>query len=122
MLLLTQHFPPEGGAHAGRWAWLAQGLVDHGHELHVIVPRWRHRHSGEPWIEGVVVHEVMALVPGLGLRSRITNELLTAGQSLIRAMSIPAPDVVIATVPSLPALPTGSVSYTHLTLPTTPYV
>lgn len=107
ILLLTQHFPPEGGAHAGRWDWLSQGLTGRGHRLDVVVPRWGNRavhHSDNPALS---VHEVQAVVPGLSLRRRVANEALTGLQTLAAAVRSPRPDVVVATVPALVTLPTG---------------
>ncbi|VEG30140.1 hypothetical protein [Actinomyces howellii] len=38
ILLLTDHWAPEIGAPQRRWAWLAAGLVERGHELAVLTP------------------------------------------------------------------------------------
>ncbi|MGJ6980123.1 glycosyltransferase family 4 protein [Aestuariimicrobium soli] len=103
---MTQHFPPEGGAHAGRWDWLSSGLLNHGHRLDVVVPRWgsHTRHHGG---RGLTVREVRAIVPGLSLRRRVVNEALTGLQTIVAGLRSPRPDVVVATVPALVTLPAG---------------
>uniref|UniRef100_UPI00373664EE glycosyltransferase family 4 protein n=1 Tax=Luteococcus sp. TaxID=1969402 RepID=UPI00373664EE len=105
--MLTQHFPPQPGVHADRWEWMGRALREAGHELDVVVPMWRNQPRltvDDPRLE---VHEVRALVPGLGLRRRITNEALALAQSLLLALRTPRPDVVLATVPALSTLPLG---------------
>lgn len=93
--------------HAARWSWLGQSIVDEGHELDVVVPRWRNQPRLPHDNPALRVHEVRSLVPGLGIRRRVANEALGTVQSLVQALSTPRPDVVVATVPALSTLPLG---------------
>ncbi|WP_392508038.1 glycosyltransferase family 4 protein [Naumannella halotolerans] len=110
ILVLTQHFPPEGGPHAYRWGWLTKAFAERGHEVDVVVPRWRA--DGEDTEESVVragpgvrVHETAARVSGVQLRRRLINELLTAAAAYRAGRGCGKVDVIIGTVPSLPTLP-----------------
>jgi colanic acid biosynthesis glycosyl transferase WcaI len=107
ILLLTQHFPPEGGAHAGRWSWLSRELLAKGHELDVVVPRWGHHPLRTSDASNLRIREVRALIPGLGLHRRVMNEAVTGLQTLAASLSSPRPHVVLATVPALASLPVG---------------
>lgn len=108
IVLLTQHFPPDPGPQSRRWGMLSAYFAGQGHQVDVVVPRWR---SIEDWTapQGVTVHTVRSWVQGIRLQRRLLNEALTALGSLAEgwrlARSEPRPDVVIATVPALAALP-----------------
>ncbi|WP_022910617.1 glycosyltransferase family 4 protein [Aestuariimicrobium kwangyangense] len=104
---MTQHFPPEGGAHAGRWSWLSRELLAKGHSLDVVVPRWGHHPERQSDTSGLRIREVRALVPGLGLHRRLMNEAVTGAQTLLAALRSSRPDVVLTTVPALTSLPVG---------------
>lgn len=105
ILLIAQHFAPDEGALATRWGWLADALVARGHTLDVVVPSWRET-GDEEQRPGVTVHRVKPMVHGLGLASRVANEGVTSVQAFARALPL-RPDVVVATVPALAALPVG---------------
>jgi len=63
ILLLNYEFPPLGGG-AGRATYhLGQGLVERGHEVHVVTSKWR---DHKPWrIEGVTIDAVETTRKGI---------------------------------------------------------
>lgn len=107
VLLFTQHFPPDTGAHATRCSWLSREMLARGHRVTVVVPRWANHPVRVSDHSGLVIHEVRALVPGMGLGRRLLNEALASVQMLARATKVHDVDAVAATVPALLTLPTG---------------
>ncbi len=116
ILYVSQYFPPEMGAPAARAAELAQHWANAGHEVSIltgfpnhptgVVPaEWRSR------LRRLTFHEKVGSVdvyrtwlwplPNRKAHERMRNYASFCVSSALRGMTLPRPDVIIATSPQL---------------------
>ncbi len=122
ILLLSHYWAPEVGAPQKRWQWLAQGLVERGHDLAVLTPA-PHYPAGrvlddDPLLaagaihrdaSGAMVHRTTFHPYDSGLGGRGVDQAVAAASALRagleRFYGPHRPDVVVGSVPGLPTLP-----------------
>lgn len=111
VVFLTHYYPPEGNAPATRVHAMCKRWVAAGHDVTVItcapnVPagvvypgyenRWSHRET----LDGVQVRRVWTFIaPNRGFLKRVLNYVSFVPTSVLAALRVPRPDVVIATSP-----------------------
>jgi len=116
ILYVSQYFPPEMGAPAARAAELAQHWARDGHEVSVLTgfpnhptgvvpPEWRSR------LRRIIFHERAAAVevyrtwlwalPNRKPHERMRNYASFCVSAALRGLTLPRPDVIIATSPQL---------------------
>lgn len=117
VLLLSHYYAPEPGAAQHRWAVLVRHLVEAGDEVHVVAPAphyplghllpgHEHLAAGTTHLgdNGEYVHRVAFRPYDATVRSRMADEAVAARaavRTVRQGLGGWAPDVVIATVPSL---------------------
>lgn len=116
ILYVSQYFPPEMGAPAARAAELAQHWANAGHSVSVltgfpnhptgVVPEeWRRRLRDLTFDEKAGKVDVYRTwlwpLPNRKAHERMRNYASFAISSALRGMSLPRPDVIIATSPQL---------------------
>lgn len=124
ILLVTHYYAPEIGAPQRRWSALVERFVAAGHEVAVLAPT-PHYPSGLPLSadprlrpgavarghHGETVHRLHFREYDRDLGRRGLDQLVTAADALrtglARFSGRHRPDVIIATVPGMPTLPTG---------------
>ena len=133
ILLLSHYYEPEVGAPQQRWSALVERFVRAGHDVSVLAPpphyplgdlsadhgamRAGAVHAG---LHGETVHRTSFRAYGTRVGSRFADQIVAAasaarlGSSRFRSHR---PDVVIATVPSLPMLAAGSTVAAALRVP-----
>ncbi|MER7073752.1 glycosyltransferase family 4 protein [Terrabacter sp. NPDC000476] len=133
ILLLSHYYEPEVGAPQQRWASLVERFVRAGHEVSVLAPPPHyprgpldpaHADLGPGAVHvgrhGETVHRTAFLAYDTEVGSRFADQLVAATSATRLAVSRfrrHRPDVVVATVPSLPMLAAGSAVATALRVP-----
>jgi colanic acid biosynthesis glycosyl transferase WcaI len=133
ILLLSQHYAPETGAPQQRWSGLVREFRARGHDVHVVTPPPHypggsllpgHEHLGAATVgtgeHGETVHRVRYRPHDGRVRSRVLDEVVVAAAATRAAGSALGPwrpDVVVATVPSLPMLWAGRRAARRLGVP-----
>ena len=124
ILLLSHYYSPEIGAPQRRWDALVERFIAAGHQVAVLAPaphypggRLTSLHPDhQPGAvargrHGEVVHRLPFREYDTGLGGRGLDQLWAAAAAartgLARFSGLRRPDVIIATVPGLPTLPTG---------------
>jgi colanic acid biosynthesis glycosyl transferase WcaI len=127
ILYVSQYFPPEMGAPAARAAELAQHWANAGHAVSIltgfpnhptgVVPaEWRsrlrrltfHEKVGREKIGSVDVYRTWLWpLPNRKAHERMRNYASFCVSSALRGMTLPRPDVIIATSPQLLVGPAG---------------
>ncbi len=122
ILVLCHYWAPEVGAPQRRWQWLAQGLVERGHELAVLTPAphypvgvllddaaWLAPGAARRDAAGALVHRTAFRPYDAGLGGRGLDQAVAAVDALriglARFRGGMRPDVIIGSVPGLPTLP-----------------
>ncbi len=133
ILLLTHYYEPEVGAPQQRWSALVERFVRAGHQVSVIAPAPHYpagvllpEHAGQrpgsihAGRHGETVHRAAFRSYGTKVGSRFTDQAVAAA-SAVRLVSgrfrRHRPDVVVATVPSLPMLAAGAAVSRSLGVP-----
>jgi colanic acid biosynthesis glycosyl transferase WcaI len=116
ILYVSQYFPPEMGAPAARAAELAHHWAESGHEVSVLTgfpnhptgvvpPEWRSRLRRLTYRESVgrvnVFRTWLWPLPNRKAHERMRNYASFCLSAALRGLTIPRPDVVIATSPQL---------------------
>lgn len=104
VLVVTQHFAPEQNAPSFRWSWLTKGLTDRNVTVDVLTAAWDPDATSAQESPSLRVHRVQNVFRGTGLAPRLLNELIVARRSIMLALRLPRPDVVIVTAPPLGAM------------------
>lgn len=74
VLLIAYEFPPSPSPQSLRWAYLARGLAEYGHRIHVLAPEHPGSGAGIPGLpESVVVYRTFA-GPGMGLLNLLARQ------------------------------------------------
>ncbi|HET7399832.1 MAG TPA: glycosyltransferase family 4 protein [Intrasporangium sp.] len=133
ILLLTHYYEPEVGAPQQRWGALVDHFVAAGHSVSVVAPaphyptgallpgaeamRPGRAHDG---LHGERVHRVAFSPYAAGVGSRARDQAVAAADMVrtgSRVFRRHPPDVVVATVPSIPTLAAGAVLARRLRAP-----
>ncbi|WP_043496735.1 glycosyltransferase family 4 protein [Georgenia sp. SUBG003] len=134
ILLVTHHYTPEASAPQQRWEALVARFVAAGHEVAVLAPPPHYPggrlHTRDPRVRpgavsrgrhGEMVHRVAFREHGQGLSSRAFDQLVSATDAvrvaLTRFRGRHRPDLVVATAPAIPAVPSGLVIGAALKVP-----
>ncbi len=102
ILLLNQFYPPDTAATGQLLADLAEGLVERGHDVHVLCSRRAYgggktRYPARSVSGGATVHRVAATGFGRGRRiGRAVDYLSFYTLASVRAMTLPRMDVCVA--------------------------
>ncbi len=104
MLVVTQHFAPEQNAPSYRWTHLAKEFAKAGVDVDVLTAAWGDPNQIEAPESGLTIYRVKNVLKGTGLGVRLINEFLVALKSMLKAIQVPRPDVVIVTAPPLGAM------------------
>jgi colanic acid biosynthesis glycosyl transferase WcaI len=116
ILYVSQYFPPEMGAPAARASELAQHWAEAGHDVSVLTgfpnhptglvpPEWRGRLRRLTYREKAgrvnVFRTWLWALPNRKAQERMRNYASFCLSAAVRGLSIPRPDVIIATSPQL---------------------
>lgn len=124
ILLLTHSYWPDVSPPQRRWSAFTRVFAESGHDVDVVAPKvldehittWQSR--PEPPL-GVSIHRYPSFRKPYTMWGKLVKHLMDAIRSVPTALATPKPQVVIATVPSLPTLAVG---YTISLLRRVPFV